>query len=259
MLESLHTAASGMEAQKLVIDSLANDFANLNTTGFKKSRVDLQDLHYKTIKGAGTLTTLDTRHPVGIQVGRGVKVSAIHRVFEEGAIKATGNSMDMAIAGNGFFAVLRQGNVYYTRDGSFSRDGNGRIVTKNGFPLQPEVALPVESKGFTVSTDGVVTTINNQNETEEVGQVQIVNFVNPAGLSSEGYNLYLPTEASGNPVTGTPGSDGMGIIQQGFLESSNVNAVTGMVDMIAAQRGYELNSKVIQAADQMLQSVTNLR
>jgi flagellar basal-body rod protein FlgG len=259
LLDALHTAATGMEAQKTQIDAIANDFANLNTNAYKRSRVDLQDLHYKTILAPGTFTSLDTQHPTGIQIGRGVKVASVQKMFEGGSIKATGNPLDIAISGTGFFGVMYQGQVYYTRDGSFTKDRNGRIVNNNGYPMVPEITIPPDSKGFTIATDGVVSALSNEGNTEDVGQIQIVSFVNPAGLSSAGRNLYAPTDASGNPVTGTPGSQGMGIVQQGFLESSNVNAVTGMVDMISAQRGYEMNSKVIQAADQMLQSTVSMR
>jgi flagellar basal-body rod protein FlgG len=259
MMDSLRTAASGMEVQRITIDSLANDFANMNTNGYKSSRVDTQDLQYKTILSPGASTSLDTRHPLGIQIGMGAKVASIQKMFEEGSLKTTNNPLDFAIAGQGFFAVLKEGQIYYTRDGAFTKDGQGRIVSHKGEPLQPEVTIPIQARSFSIGEDGIIEAVNADAASEQIGQIQIAIFSNPGGLLNVGGNLYLPTEASGNPVQGIPGTAGFGRLQHGFVESSNVNAVTGMVSMISAQRAYELNSKVIQAADQMLQSTVNMR
>lgn len=260
LIDALHTASTGMEAQKVVIDNIANNFANINTNGFKKTRVDLQDLQYKTIVSPGAQTSLSNLHPTGIQIGKGVKVSGIKTNFEVGSIKATGNPTDIAISNeSGYFAVTWQGNIYYTRDGSFNKDANGKLISNNGAFLVPEITIPNDASGFTVGTDGTVT-INKPNGTnEQAGQILIANFANPGGLKRIGYNLLQPTNISGNPISVVPGTQGTGILQQGFIEGSNVNAVTDMVHMITAQRAYEMNSKVIQTADQMLSTMNNLR
>lgn len=260
LIDALNTASTGMEAQKLVIDNIANNFANINTNGFKKTRVDLEDLQYKTILAPGAQTSISNTHPTGIQVGKGVKVSAIKTNFEVGSIKATGNPTDLAISNeSGYFAVRWQGNIYYTRDGAFNKSPNGQLINNSGAVLVPEISIPNDAAGFTVGTDGIVTINKADGKNEQAGQVVLAVFANPGGLSRIGNNLLQPTTASGNPITVVPGTQGAGIIQQGFIEGANVNAVTDMVHMITAQRAYEMSSKVIQTADQMLQTMTNLR
>ena len=260
LMDALHTASTGMEAQKLVIDSIANNFANINTNGYKKTRVDLQDLQYKTIVSPGSQTSLSNLHPTGIQIGKGVKVSGIKANFEVGSIKATGNPTDIAISNeSGYFAVTWQGKIYYTRDGAFNKDASGKLINNNGAVLIPEITIPQNASGFTIATDGVVTINQANGKNEQAGQILIAKFSNPGGLKRKGYNLLQPTNISGNPITVVPGTAGSGILQQGFIEGSNVNAVSDMVHMITAQRAYEMNSKVIQTADQMLSTVNNLR
>lgn len=260
LIDALNTASTGMEAQKLVIDNIANNFANINTNGFKKTRVDLEDLQYKTIVAPGAQTSLTNTHPTGIQVGKGVKVSAIKTNFEVGSIKATGNPTDLAISNeSGYFAVRWQGNIYYTRDGSFNKSPSGELINNSGAMLIPEVIIPSDAAGFSIGTDGTVTINKADGKSEQSVQIVLAIFSNPGGLSRIGNNLLQPTTSSGNPITVVPGTQGSGIIQQGFIEGANVNAVTDMVHMITAQRAYEMNSKVIQTADQMLQTMTNLR
>jgi len=260
MMDALNTAASGMEAQKTQIDVIANNFANINTNGFKKSRVDFETLQYKTVVAPGTFTSLDTQHPTGVQIGKGVRISATKVDLTDGSIKPTGNPYDLAISGgDGYFAVQYKGQVYYTKDGGFNKAANGLIVNNSGAILTPEITVPENSAGVTISTDGVVSASQQTGETQEIGQIQLVSFASPGNLLAKGGNLFLPSDTSGNPVAGVPGTGGLGIIQQGFIEGSNVNAVTDMVNMISAQRAYELNSKVIQTSDQMLQSMNNMR
>lgn len=261
MIRSLYTAATGMEAQQLNIDVIANNLANVNTTGFKRSRVDFQDLLYQTIRTAGAAQAQGVQIPTGIQVGLGTRVASVQKLFTQGDFQMTGNKLDVLIEGNGFFQVmLPSGNLAYTRDGSFKIDGQGRLVTSDGYPVQPEITIPAGAKEISIGEDGTVSaTLAGQSTPQELGQIQLVGFTNPAGLESLGRNLFAQTEASGEPVPGTPGQDGLGTLAQGYVEMSNVKVVEEMVNMIIAQRAYEVNSKSIQAADEMLNIANNIR
>jgi flagellar basal-body rod protein FlgG len=261
MMSGLWTAASGMEAQQLNMDVVANNLANVNTTGFKRSRVDFQDLLYQTISPAGTTVAEGSQVPTGIQVGLGTEPAAVQKIFSQGDFNHTQNPLDVAIEGDGFFQVLRpDGTIAYTRDGAFKLDNQGRLVTSNGYALEPELAIPAEASEIAIGPDGTVSVLlPGQPAPQEIGQIQLAKFLNPAGLSSEGKNLYLPTGASGEPITGTPGLDGFGTLAAGMVEMSNVRIVEEMVNMIVAQRAYEVNSKSIQTADDMLAIANNLR
>jgi len=261
MFKALNTAATGMQAQQTNMDVIANNIANVNTTGFKKSRAEFEDLLYQTIKEPGAQTGLNAVSPTGVQTGLGVKTAAVQKNFEVGSAKVSNAPLDIMIDGPGFFPVQTEdGQIAYTRDGSFKKDPNGRITDKNGRLLIPEITIPPTTTGIQVDPNGQVqVTVAGQQNPQTIGQIQIVNFINPAGLKSIGKNLYMPSAASGQPSQGAPGTAGMGQLSQGQLEASNVNIVEEMVDMISAQRSYEMNSKAIQAADQMLQSLNNLR
>lgn len=261
MMRALWTAASGMTAQQTKIDVISNNLANVNTTGFKKSRVDFQDLLYQTVRYAGTPSTAGATVPSGIQVGHGVRTVATQRVFSQGTYQQTDNPLDVVIEGDGFFQVLLpDGSIRYTRDGAFKLDADGRITTSDGFPIEPEILVPSDALELSISSDGTVTVMYpGDSEPQQIGELQIVRFVNPAGLQSAGRNLYMATAASGEPMIGTPGLDGFGTLAQNFLEMSNVQVVEEMVNMIVAQRAYESNSKAIQASDDMLQAANNLR
>ena len=263
MMRSLWTAASGMVGQQFNIDTIAHNLSNVNTTGYKKGRPDFEDLLYQTIRSAGTPATRDTLMPTGIQVGHGVRPAATQKMYSQGSLKNTGNKLDLAIEGEGFFrAQLYDGSFGYTRDGTFKIDSNGQIVTSDGYKLSPEIIMP---KGFvysdiSISQDGLVTVKVAGNDTPiEVGQIQLYRFVNPAGLKNIGENLVKITAASGPPVAGKPGFSGMGKVHQGFLEMSNVQIVEEMVNMIVAQRAYELNSKAITTSDSMLATANALK
>jgi flagellar basal-body rod protein FlgG len=255
-MQSLYTAATGMLAQQMNIDVISNNLANVNTNGFKQQRVDFQDLLYLNVKPAGTPATRDTKVPVGIQVGDGVRPVDTQRSFAQGAVQTTSNPLDLLIEGAGyFFKVTRpDGDTAYTQDGSFSKDGEGNIVTSDGYMLDPAIQIPTDATSVTVSATGKVTaTLNGDSTTtQEIGQLQLSRFVNPAGLESMGHNVFLPTAASGDAIDGVPGSNGYPSIQQGSLEASNVDVVDQMVKMIMAQRAYEMNSKAVQTADDML-------
>jgi len=261
MLRALWTAAAGMKAQQLFIDTIANNLANVNTTGFKKSRVDFQDLLYQTVTIAGTKAPGGGQLPVGIQIGHGVQPVAIERLFTQGEITETKNPLDLVIEGDGFFQVLQpDGSIAYTRDGAFKLDKDGRLVTANGLPLEPEIIIPPEATNISISHDGTVSVLTpGATAPQEVGKIILAKFINPAGLKSIGYNLYKTTDASGEAITGMPGLEGFGTISQGFLEMSNVQVVEEMANMIIAQRAYEINSKAIQTTDEMLRIANNLR
>lgn len=261
MIRSLWTAASGMQSQTLNIDVISNNLANVNTAGFKRSRADFQDLLYENLQPPGVASSSDTEVPTGIQVGHGTRPVATQKIFLQGNFQHTENDLDMAIEGLGFFQVLQpNGEVAYSRAGSFKIDSEGHIVTSDGFPMEPEIAIPQNSVAVSIGTDGTVSVLlAGENEATVVGSIELARFVNPAGLNSIGRNLYLPTSASGTVETGTPGRDGLGTLAQGYLELSNVNVVDEMVNMITAQRAYEINSKAIQAADDMLQAANNLK
>jgi flagellar basal-body rod protein FlgG len=261
MMRALWTAGSGMVAQQSNIDVISNNLANVNTTGFKKSRSDFQDLMYQTIRQAGATTGPDNRLPSGVQIGHGVRQVATQKIYTQGSFQETGNSLDMAIEGDGFFQVtMPDGTISYTRDGSFKKDEQGRIVTSEGYPLEPQITIPENATDISISSTGIVSaTIPDQTETQEIGQLQLARFVNSAGLENIGRNLLRETAASGAPVVTDPGTDGSGTLVQKYLEMSNVQVVEEMVNMIVAQRAYEVNSKAITTADEMLQQANNLK
>jgi len=261
MIRSLWSAATGMQAQTLNIDVISNNLANVSTSGFKKSRADFQDLLYQTLRSPGVSSSADTQVPTGIQVGHGVRPAATQKMFTQGEFQTTENELDMAIEGDGFFQIVQpNGETAYTRAGSFKIDSDGRVVTSDGFPMEPEITIPTDAISLSIGTDGTVSVLlANETEGTEIGQIELADFTNPAGLKSIGRNLYLPTASSGDATVGTPGEDGYGTIAQGYLELSNVSVVDEMVNMIVAQRAYETNSKTIQASDEMLQTATNLR
>lgn len=261
MIRALYTAATGMLAQQLNLDNIANNLANASTTGFHSSRLQFNDLIYQNIVTPGSAATQQTTFPAGVQVGLGVRPASSEVIQTEGNFDNTGNPLDLAIQGNGFFQVtLPTGDVAYTRAGAFHLDQNGNIVTAQGDPLTPNITIPSNALNVTVGTDGTVTiTLPAQAQSQQVGAIQLATFPNPGGLNSIGNGLFQPTTASGDAILGTPGGpDGVGSIQQGNLEESNVNVVTEFVNMILAQRSYEANSRVIRAADEMFQSVNGL-
>jgi flagellar basal-body rod protein FlgG len=263
MMRSLWTAASGMVSQQFNIDTIANNLSNVNTTGFKKNRAEFEDLIYQTLLMAGTPATEVTEVPTGIQVGHGVRTAATQKLFSQGSLQSTENQLDLALEGEGFFKVqLYDGSVAYTRDGSFKVDSNRQVVTANGYLLEPPLVLPENfiMNSLSISQDGRVTVkIIGEEDPIEVGQLEIYRFVNPAGLQSIGQNLYKTTPASGEEIPGPPGLNGMAKTHQGFLEMSNVKVVEEMVNMIVAQRAYEVNSKAIQASDSMLATAISLK
>jgi flagellar basal-body rod protein FlgG len=261
MIKALNTAATGMQAQQTNMDVISNNIANVNTTGFKKSRAEFEDLLYQTVKEPGTASGNNSISPVGVQIGLGVRTAAVAKDFEGGSAKITTRPLDLQVEGHGFFPVLLpNGQVAYTRDGSFKKDPSGRITDSNGNPVQPEIVIPPNATGIEISQTGSVQVVTADSQVpQQVGQIQLVNFVNAPGLKAIGRNLFMPSNASGLPIQGNPGENGMGTIAQGQLEASNVNIVDEMVNMITAQRAYETNSKAVQAVDQMLQSTNNLR
>ncbi len=259
MMRSLLTAATGMEAQQLNIDTIANNLANVNTTAFKRSRANFHDLLYQNLRAPGQSSSTGTVVPGGIQIGSGTKLSSVDKMFTEGSIQVTGNALDLMIEGNGFFKAQKDdGESVYTRDGHLSKDSTGRLVTAEGFPIVPEIVVPAEAKDLHIGVDGTVT-VKINGETQDIGQILVSDFVNPSGLVSLGGNYYAPSRASGEAITGVPNQNGIGRIAQSQLESSNVNVVEEMVNMISGQRAYEVNSKVIQAGDQMLHATATLR
>ncbi len=259
MIRALWTAASGMEAQQMNQDVTANNLANLNTVGFKKARADFQDLMYQVYSKSGAETTGGTQLPVGIEVGMGVKPVAVQKMFSQGDYQQTDNQFDLAIEGNGFFQMDNNGHTVYTRAGNLKLDSNGALCNTEGLKLLPEITIPAETANFTIDSGGTWTASDADGEALSTGRLELVSFVNPAGLSSLGRNLYDSTTASGDATVGNPGEDGLGSISQNFLEMSNVSAVDEMVKMIVGQRAYEINSKAIQTADAMLQMVNNLK
>ena len=263
MLRALWTSASGMQAQQLNIDTIANNLANVNTIGFKRSRVEFQDLPYQTftMPGVTSSSTAGTQVPTGTQVGHGSRAVATRKIFSSGNYKQTDVWSDLVIEGKGFFQVIGpDGNLAYTRAGAFKTDSQGRLVTSDGFRLQPDIIIPSEATYKSISPDGSVEVgMPDQNAPQSVGSIELVRFPNPSGLKSQGRGLFTPTAASGQMITGTPGQSGFGTLLQSFLEMSNVQLVEEMVGLITAQRAYEVNSKGIQAADQMLNTANNLR
>jgi len=259
MFSSLWIAKTGLDAQQTRLDAISNNLANASTTGFKSSRPAFQDLMYQNLGQPGAQTTEQTQSPSGLLMGTGVRVVANEKLFTQGAVSQTGNSLDVAIQGRGFLQVsMPDGTTAYTRDGSLHTDANGQIVTGDGYPIEPAITLPQGVQSITIGNDGTISaTVPGQAAPVQVGSLQLADFVNPAGLQSTGQNLYLETASSGTPQTGQAGLNGMGTLLQGALESSNVNVVEAMVDMIQTQRTYEMNSKAISSTDQMLQDLTD--
>lgn len=261
MIRALWTAATGMTAQNLNVDVIANNLANVNTTGFKRGRANFQDLMYQQIKSPGAdASAAGTQVPTGIQVGLGVKAAGVENIFLEGSLKPTGNPLDFAIEGRGFFQIqMPNGELAYSRAGSFSLDSQGQIVTADGNVLQPAVNIPSDALSISVGADGTISVLQPGGVSSVLGQIQLADFSNPAGLELMGNSMYRPSNASGDATLGTPGENGVGTIGQNMLEMSNVNVVEEMVNLIAGQRAYEMNSKAIKAADEMLHTANNIR
>lgn len=259
MIRAMHTSASGMYAQQLFIDMIANNLANVNTTAYKKTRIEFQDLLYETLKTAGANNDQGAA-TVQLQIGHGTRPVGIQKSFSQGTVVLTNNSLDCAIEGDGFFQVVQlDGAVAYTRDGSFKLSADGKMVTANGLTLEPEITIPADASEMNIGADGTVSVlIQGETEPEEIGQIELVRFINPAGLTNIGQNLYRTNVNSGQPIIGTPGMDGFGRLAQGNLENSNVEVVEEMVNMIAAQRAYEINAKAIKTAQDMLSMANNL-
>ena len=261
MIRAMRTAASGMYAQKLNVDNISNNLANVNTTGFKKAKLEFQDVLYEVMRMAGATTTLGFEVPVELQIGYGAKAVASQRIFSQGNLVNTGNPLDLAIDGDGFFMVeMPDGTIGFTRDGSFKLSRDGDMVTSEGYLLTAGISIPAEAETISIGVDGTVSIVNaGETEATEIGQLTIAKFLNPAGLSAMGRNLYEQTTASGDYIEGVAGLDGLGLIRSGYLEMSNVETVEEMVNLIVAQRSYEINSKAIQTAEDMMQIANNLK
>ena len=261
MIKAMRTAASGMTAQQMNVDTIANNLANVNTTGFKRTKVEFQDVLYQNIKTAGSATAVGTRRPVGLSVGYGTRASATHRHFTNGDLTLTNNPLDMAISGDGFFQIqYPDGTTVYTRDGAFKISGEGRLVNSDGFFLLPEITIPTDAMSISVGSDGIIEIAQfGQDEPVQIGQLELARFVNPSGLNALGSNLYQRTTASGDALIDVPTQSGLGQIDQGYLEGSNVKVVDEMVNMIIAQRAYEMNAKAIQTADEMFSIANSLK
>lgn len=261
MNRALQAAATGMYAQQLYVDVIANNLANLNTTAFKKSQIQFQDLLYETIRVAGTSVEAGSEVPMEVQVGCGTRLVGTPKLFSQGDLQPTERPLDLAISGEGFFQIRRpDGTIQYTRDGTFQLAADGRVVTSDGFALEPPISVPLDVQSIHISADGMVEVqIAGDMEPQNVGQIELARFVNPAGLRNLGRNLYEATVASGEPIVGSPGSEGLGDLSQGYVESSNVDVIQEMVQMIMAQRAYEINSKAIRTAEDMLSAAGNLK
>ena len=260
MIRSLYIAKTGLDAQQTQLDVISHNLANVSTSGFKRSRAVFEDMLYQTVREPGAQSTQQTTLPSGLQIGTGARAVATTRIHTQGNLSQTGNALDMAINGDGFFQIQQpDGTTAYTRDGSFHRDAQGQIVTSNGMPLQPALTVPANALAVTIGQDGTVTyTTQGSAAVTTLGTVQLATFINPAGLSAQGDNLYIETAASGTASTGTAGTNGLGLLNQGYVETSNVNVAEELVNMIQTQRAYELNSKAITTSDQMLQRLTQL-
>ncbi len=260
MMRSLWISKTGMEAQQTQLDTISNNLANVSTNGYKKAHAVFEDLIYQNLRQAGANSSEQTTLPTGLQVGLGTRAVASSRSFSQGNLQQTGNTLDVAVLGQGFFEVqLPDGTPGYTRDGSFQVSSTGQLVTNNGYTVSPGITIPANAQTVTIGNDGTVSVqLPGQAAPQAVGQLQIANFVNPAGLDPRGQNVYTETAASGTPNTGTPGLNGLGTLRQGFVETSNVNVVEELVSMIQTQRAYELNSKAIQTSDQMLAKLGQL-
>ena len=260
MMRSLWISKTGMEAQQTQLDTISNNLANASTNGYKRAHAVFEDLMYQNLRQAGANSSEQTTLPTGLQAGLGTRAVATARSFTQGNLQQSSNPLDIAIRGNGFFEVqMPDGTTGYTRDGSFQVSATGQLVTNNGYTVNPGITIPVNAQSVTVGNDGTVTVqLPGQATPQSVGTIQIANFVNPAGLEPKGQNLFAETAASGTPNAGTPGQNGLGSLQQGFVETSNVNVVEELVQMIQTQRAYELNSKAIQTSDQMLQRLSQI-
>ncbi|HOY69891.1 MAG TPA: flagellar basal-body rod protein FlgG [Methylotenera sp.] len=260
MMRSLWISKTGLDAQQTQMDVIANNLANVSTSGFKRSRAVFEDLIYQNIRQPGAQSSQQTQLPSGLQLGTGVRPVATERIFTQGNLQLTSNDKDVAIQGAGFFQVLLpDGSTAYTRDGSFQTDSQGQLVTSSGFPVQPAITIPANAQSLTIGRDGTVSvTIPGASAPTQVGALQLATFINPAGLQAKGENLYVETSASGNANTNAPGANGAGLLTQGYVETSNVNVVEELVNMIQTQRAYEINSKAITTSDQMLQKLTQM-
>ena len=260
MINSLWISKTGMEAQQTQLDVISNNLANVSTNGFKRANAVFEDLMYQNLRQVGSNSTEQSQLPTGLQVGLGVRTVATARSFAQGSMQQSGNSLDVAVKGNGFFQVtMPDGTIGYTRDGSFQLDSQGRLVTSAGLPIANGITIPATAQSVSISADGVVTaTIPGNTAPQPMGTIALANFVNPAGLEPKGGNLYAETAASGQPATGTPGANGLGTVMQGLVETSNVNIVQELVNMIQTQRAYEMNSKAVQTTDQMLQKLSQI-
>jgi flagellar basal-body rod protein FlgG len=261
MMRALWTAGSGMLAQQFNIDTISNNLSNVNTSGFKKMRPDFEDLLYQTIREPGSYTHQEVQLPTGLQVGHGVRPVATTKIFTQGDFQQTENPLDLVIEGNGFFQIqMPDGTINYTRNGAFKLDSEGSIVTSEGYYLEPRITVPQAIQSISVGANGIVSVIMaGENEPQQIGQIELATFINPAGLANKGQTLYSQTAASGEPVVSNPGADGSGQVLSGYLEMSNVRIVEEMVNMIVAQRAYDINSKAVQASDEMLQTANNLK
>jgi flagellar basal-body rod protein FlgG len=259
MMRAFSTSATGMMAQETLVDVIANNLANVNTTGFKRSQIEFQDLLYAKMKEPGTEVAPGVNAPTGLEVGTGVRISSTLRVFSLGEFHNTQRNLDVAIRGNGFLQVLMpNGDIRYTRDGSLQTNANGQLVTQAGYQIEPAISIPTDAASIDIATDGGVNVMDSSGVRSVVGTIQLARFVNPSGLASQGDNLFSPSDASGPAVVGTAGQEGFGDLQSGFLEKSNVNMVNELVNLITAQRAYEINSRAIRAGDEMLRNTSNL-
>ncbi|MEW6594403.1 MAG: flagellar basal-body rod protein FlgG [Thermodesulfobacteriota bacterium] len=258
MIRSLYSGRSGMNGQQLQLDTISNNLANVNTTGFKKSRTQFEDLYYQELRAMGTETVDGGRVPSGIQVGLGVQPTSVQKIFTQGSLTETGNDLDWAIEGRGFFQIIRNGEEYYTRSGAFTRDADGYIVTQNGDRLQPEFAIPPEAVSVSIDSSGLLQAKDAAQQVVATTQITLYDFVNPGGLRAEGANLFKETEASGDAREANPGTEGLGLIMQRFVEVSNVDVTEELVNLIITQRAFEVNSKTVQTADQLLEIANNL-
>ncbi len=260
MIRSLWISKTGLDAQQTQMDVIANNLANVSTSGFKRSRAVFEDLLYQTLRQPGAQSSQQNQLPSGLQIGTGVRPVATERIFTQGNLQQTGNSLDVAIQGPGFFQVLMpDGTTAYTRDGSFQTNSQGQLVTSSGYQVQPAITIPANTTSVTIAKDGTVSATQSGSATPvQLGTLQLANFINPAGLQSHGENLYLETAASGTVSNGSPGSNGLGLLNQGYAETSNVNVVEELVNMIQTQRAYEINSKAVTISDQMLQRLSQM-
>ncbi|EGK71258.1 MAG: flagellar basal-body rod protein FlgG [Methyloversatilis sp.] len=260
MIRSLWIARTGMDAHQTQLDVITNNLANVSTNGFKRARAVFEDMLYQTLRQPGALNTQQNTIPSGLQIGTGVRPVATERIHTQGNIQQTGGTLDVAIQGEGFFQIqMPDGTLSYTRDGAFQKDAQGVMVTSSGFPVQPQITIPADAQSVTIGRDGVVSVLQpGQAAPTQIGQLQLATFVNAGGLQSMGENLFVETASSGTPTPNTPGTNGAGLLNQGFVETSNVNVVEELVQMIQTQRAYEINSRAIQTSDQMLARLTQL-